>query len=99
MPLPTKIEDAISSRERFLLNCIARAGNELIVDVVDCWCGANRGEYCRRSDGTPGRGCSIHSDRRCAANRWKKANPAEWKRLKDAAFRWIVRHADEKRVA
>jgi hypothetical protein len=89
--LPDTIDEAIPYRIRKFLNLSARAANELVVDVADCWCGAKMGEYCRRSNGQPGTGCSLHCDRRNTAAVWRKAHPKAWKRMKDETFRRLVR--------
>lgn len=88
------IREFITPRQRKMLNLVARACNELIIDVVPCWCGAVEGEYCRHSDGSPGEGGSPHADRRTAAQSWKRQNPKEWERLKEYTFRRLCKELD-----
>ncbi len=64
--------------------------NEAIVALVPCpACRADVDEYCmgQYGRGAPG---SLHADRRCAAERWRKAHPKEWDKLKADLFRHFV---------
>ena len=87
------LRDVLAPRERLLLKLLSKACNELVVDVVPCYCGAKVGEYCRRQNGDPGRG-SLHVDRRDAAQAWKRQHPKEWQRLKDETYRRLVKDTD-----
>lgn len=86
------IADAFDERTRFYMRAASLAINIIVCDVADCpSCGAVCGQYCL---GRYGRSISAngrHADRCSAVAVWRKAHPKEWKRLKDQAFRMIVK--------
>jgi hypothetical protein len=53
-------------------------------------CGADIDEGCVGQYGHRNT-ASLHSDRRVAAERWRKDNPQEWRDLKEEWFRHLVR--------
>lgn len=73
------------------MNAAAAATNEVVCEVVGCWCGAKPGEYCIGKHGRATGAGSRHSDRCTAAAVWRKSHPKEWKELKDAIFRVIIK--------
>lgn len=76
------------------------ATQELICSITSCWCGAKPGEYCmgafgRRSSSAGGR----HADRCVTASRWRKQNRAEWSRLHNAMFTFILGELEKEKKA
>lgn len=92
-------EQAMNPYVRYVNRIASRASNELVCDVVPCWCGAKPGEYCYRSNGLPGEGPNLHSDRRVSADQWRRQHPKEWKRLKDETFRRLIKLTKEQAEA
>ena len=87
------IDQALAGAPRFYLNAAAAATQEAICEVVACpMCGATAGEYCiSRRGKRAASGGGRHADRCTAARVWRKQHPAEWKELKDAIFRVIIK--------
>lgn len=86
------IAEYIDPKTRFYLSCASHAAQVAICETVPCpVCKAKEGEYCI---GVYGRSISAggrHADRCTDAKRWRKANPKEWKRIKNQAFRVLVK--------